>query len=451
MTNTIIRTEIRNNAYVLTYVRDGKEATALGKFTREFYNFKKYGFNSVEDMLLADIQNNLSNEAIKAINLSFRNDGFKEYKFKQTHEKIMKKLKAEGYSEDDAFEMAFDVMQENKSNISYKYLKNLNEEEIQNLKSNLNISADKAESVLSSFDVENTKKLKQFYSKFRTGFNWADFGLQLGVFKYNTILEDFSGVIAGHNRIILINQAEGIGYIFDAFDLFNILFDMDLEKILTTTNAKCKEFNAYKKEASFYEEALLIEEKLSEASLNMFEKASDVYYALVKKGQQVMNSNNFMNEKLVFTYPIKMICEDLDLEINQQNISVVADKINILCSMNIISKVFKDELLLNKMGHIVHETGKGYDCNYFMIKPFDFKMIDTLSRTLRRAKIRVKHISSSVIGKVLGKLFADEIFNKLYRKATPTESVEYDEEDDSDLEALFGINGACSAVFKNNS
>lgn len=393
----------------------GEEMRIRGQNSSVYNSYSDYTYATKEELIIAhhyELLDSIEEEKLeRAIKAQNRREAYAEKKKLEEIKTLAKELKFSRpeLSYEERMDLAAAELFERNRKISWKYLNGLPSEKIRSIR------YQKLEKKFLRFVKPLNSKyrtLKEFYSDFRLKFNWSSVGLSNSEWSYCRILKGNMALVGNHNRVLSYNNFSREGFIFDAFDVLSILFNMSLDDILDLLNIKISEYETFRTEQRHYKTILRTLDLIGDIKDIKRLALIDVYRVLITKGLEKMNSKNFKNDKAVFFYSITAILKELGLQETKSNISKIGNKINLLVTLGLINKVFRTELPQS----LIFENGKGYDNNYFIVPELDFKLIKEKAAILRENQVGAHNISFRVISEVFTIDFAKTIFNQLKEK-----------------------------------
>lgn len=363
--------------------------------------YEEFGYSSIGEFVYNIVFND-KNSGVKEYKIAKRNAKYAEKMqrklFKETKIKIRNEYKLKGINltSDELEELVYSVV--NNDDTYVRFISITDEEKVQ-LKSILKITKDE---MVENIPGINVNKIREIFLSMREFYNFNNWEK---VF-------DCEYRVSQKNRLIVNLNDKKI--IMDAFDLFSLV-DVDLNYVLDLEKVVCTEYIKFKAQKATYElnQKAIEETELQNVKAVLNDNVRTVYLALMKKGYEVMNSSLFVEDYSVFTYPIKMIMSDLDLEDSKYNLKMVADSINILTTLGIINKISTQRLKDLGREDLIYDNKKGYENNYFYVKQLDMETIEQRAKVLRNDSVRIGHISHKIISTLFSTEFANRVFNKL--------------------------------------
>lgn len=412
----IINELYTQRTYSILYEISGEEYRAAGSNNKVFNQHKDFGYSTKAEFIIAYNMRTVSSDEEETIDKAIK----AENRRKAYHEKmklieiktLAKELRYEHpeLTWDERMDLASTELYDRDQNISWKFLKSLSNNKIRSIR------YQKLDKRFIQFvkPLDTTyKTLAEFYRDFRIKFDWSAFELSNTEWSHCRILKGNTAIIGNHNRILSYNSFSREGFIFDAFDVLNLLFSMSLDDVLEMLNIKVIQYDTFRAEQRHYKTILNTLDVMSELPNIKRLGVMDVYKVLLEKGLDKMHSKNFVNDKSVFYYSITAIIKELGIQETKSTIVKVGAKINLLCSLGLIKKLFRNELPES----LIFENGKGYDNNYFVVPELDFDSIKANATTLKAFKVGAHNISFKVISEVFSLDYAKGIFNQLKEKA----------------------------------
>ncbi|MGF7058706.1 hypothetical protein [Brassicibacter mesophilus] len=437
--------EKRDNHYHIYFI--DKRSWATTKAYTFFENYSDFGFGSKEDFIYAYVKRQLDKQQKERIEgLIAHENKIEGYKTKLLNDKKMEirnHIKEKHgnllYAERERLvERAITNISERA--IKWRFLKDLNEKEIKSLKRKLLLKKKDIKAIIEKIEIdESFETVKEVYSYFSAIIDPMDY-LDLKI--------DWGEcpIIAGNTAILVIyddkykimssNLKKEEGIAFDLLDLFQ-LYNIDMYKIIEMKGLKVKEYEKIKQGQVLLDleknRLLDVKKKMNNKRvLNQYPKLYkylktiwSVYNKVLDEG--LKNINHFDKDgRAVFfasrRHLSKILLDEDNLKISDRK---VGDKINILCAVGLLKKVFIEEIPVELHPDRNEKTKRTRiykpemnDCNYFIIpETIDLKDAEAIVIKFIENSINQSNFTYRNIASVLGREVADSIFQKTYKKA----------------------------------
>jgi len=456
----------RGENYHILFLDERKRATE--KAYKFFENYSDFGFSSKEEFIYAYVKRLLDKQQKERIeSLIAHENKIEGYKTKLINEKKMQIRKHINEKHGNLLyterEKLVERAVENPSGraIKWRFLKDLNEKEIKSIKRKLILKKKDIKAIIEKIEIdEDFETVNELYAYFSGIIDPMDY-LNLKI-KWNEcpIIAGNTAVLVIYNdkyKIMSSNLKKEEGIAFDLLDLFK-LYGIDMYKIIEMKGLKVTEYEKIKQgQALLYSEKkrlMDIKKKMNNKKvLNQYPKLNkylktiwSVYNKIIDEG--LKNINHFdKNGRVVFfasrRHLSKILLEEDNIKIGDRKVS---DKINILCAVGLLKKVFIEEIPAElhpdrneKAKKIRKYKPEINDCNYFIIpETIDLNDAEAIVIKLIENSINQSNFTWRNVASVLGREVADSIFQKTYKKVEKNIQQEETIEDskDADIDEL---------------
>lgn len=408
-----------------------------------FLKFHEFGYKRVAEFVIDYSNNTLPahiksrykveiDEFDKKRRYENKIEGFKKKLRKEEIMKIRAELKEKypdlKYSERELMIAELIKEPEKKKVIDWKFVNQLNIDELQQLKSLLRMDKPKIYSILDSITIDTEYRfatVKSVYDYLNDYTNLSEIFSIPELWVECPFLKGHRSLISIKNyvdRVMSFNVETKKGYIFNLFDLFG-LYDIEIGEIIKRKEIKVdvieytmSQLEKLKNERARIKSVIssIENDKITEyRTLCRYLKPHLSFYKdIVSIAVENVISTNYLNNegKAVFFASTRYVSDRLK-NITYQN---VAKKINILCVLGLLNKCSNKKLPASLTGY---ENGREYDINYLTIPEIDFQETERRAEILSNNKITERNFSRTKIAALFGEEFASTIFQSRKEKS----------------------------------
>lgn len=319
--------------------------------------------------------------------------------------------------------------------IRWRYLKDLKVDEIESLKRKLKLKKRDIRKIINKIEIdEEFQTIKELFEYFGSLIDPMDYINGLSVIEWTEC-----PIIKGHTshlkiykdkyKILSSNPKTQAGVMFDLIDLFTI-YNIDMFQVIDRIGIKVKEYEIIKEE-----QAKLAKEKKRFRKMfrdiqnkniaNKYPTLSkhmksllDVYIKLLEQGVvNARHTGQLKNGKCVYFTSIRDLVEAFEEEGITVKKSSIGNKINMLCCLGLLEKVFTKELPvgLRPDKKKVYRQKDWYNNNYFILPDVNFEEIEKIAILLKDGNITLRNFSKKAVKEVFGQEMVDKVFQS--RKA----------------------------------
>ncbi|MCT4594186.1 MAG: hypothetical protein N4A57_07965 [Anaeromicrobium sp.] len=429
--------EERDNIYVLHNLVKSTQKT-IKKYM--FFNrYKEFGFKSKDDFIFNYIQKNITTEQREKIDELMKQEnkliGYKRKKSNEKKMKIREEIKEKHgnllYKEREKLVKRASKNPSGRA-IRMRLLKDLKDDEIKALKRKLKLKKKDIKDIIKKIEIDEDEfeTIQEVYKYFGGMVDPMDYieGLKINWMDCS-IIKGNTALISIYNdkyKILSSNLKKEECLAFDLIDLFG-LYNIDIFQIIEMKELKVKGYEQIKAGQKKLEDERkrykkMIKEIQSKKIGNKYPKLSkylkniiDVYIKLLEKGiENINHTGQFLGDKGIYFVSIR----DLVKLFNDEGIKIekssVCNKINLLCCLGLIEKVFAWSLpvALIPDDKKVYKAKDWYDNNYFILPKVDFKEVEKIALILKENNITLRNFNKKTVEEVFGQDMVDRIFQK---------------------------------------